>query len=144
MFFVYRSFFSLLFSYGLLLLANGLFNSLLGLRATLEGVTPSWLGFIIASYFLGLLLGGLLAGRIVASAGQYALAVLGDASLIPQFTATLLISGLVLQWPLGRLLDRIGRGWLMMLVPICICVSALGVIWALLCTRIYLVCCGLN
>jgi MFS family permease len=280
---VFRSIFSLLLSYGFLLLANGLFNSLLGLRATLEGVSTSWLGFIMASYFLGLLLGGLFAGRVVASVGHirafavfaslmstmallhplflevshwmllrlvsgfcmaglimvteswlneatpshqrgavlssymmvnylaagsgqfllnlgdvgefqlfslasiifslalipvlltkqsapiigtdsklsfgllvqvgplailgvfiagasnasvhafapvYALEVLGDASLIPQFTATLLISGLVLQWPLGRLSDRIGRGWLMMLVPACIAVSAVGVIWA--------------
>jgi len=280
---VFRSIFSLLLSYGLLLLANGLFNSLLGLRATLEGVSTSWLGFIMASYFLGLLLGGLFAGRIVARVGHirafavfaslmsttallhplflevnywmllrlvsgfcmagliivteswlndatpshqrggvlssymmvnymaagcgqfllnvgdvgqfelfslasiifslalipvlltkqsaptiaadsklsfdllaqvgplamlgvfvagasnasvhafapvYALEVLGDTRLIPQFTATLLISGLLLQWPLGRLSDRIGRGWLMMFVPICISISAIFVILA--------------
>lgn len=280
---VFRSIFSLLLSYGFLLLANGLFNSLLGLRAKLEGITTSWLGFIMASYFLGLLLGGLFAGRIVARVGHirafavfasimsttallhplflevshwmllrlisgfcmaglimvteswlneatpshqrggvlstymmvnymaagcgqfllnvgdigqfqlfslasiifslalipvlltkqsaptiatdsklsfgllaqvgplailgvfvagasnasvhafapvYALEVLRDASLIPQFTATLLISGLVLQWPLGRLSDRIGRGWLMIFVPFCISISAVGVIWA--------------
>jgi len=280
---VFRSIFSLLLSYGFLLLANGLFNSLLGLRATLEGVSTSWLGFIMASYFLGLLMGGLFAGRIVARVGHirafavfaslmsttallhplfievsywmllrlvsgfcmagliivteswlndatpshqrgsvlssymmvnymaagcgqfllnmgdigqfqlfslasiifslalipvlltkqsapviaadsklsfgllaqvgplailgvfvagasnasvhafapvYALEVLGDARLIPQFTATLLISGLVLQWPLGRLSDKIGRGWLMMFVPICISISAVFVIWA--------------
>ena len=277
------SIFSLLLSYGLLLLANGLFNSLLGLRATLEGVSTSWLGFIMASYFLGLLLGGLFAGRIVARVGHirafavfaslmsttallhplflevnywmllrlvsgfcmagliivteswlndatpshqrggvlssymmvnymaagcgqfllnvgdvgqfelfslasiifslalipvlltkqsaptiaadsklsfdlmaqvgplamlgvfvagasnasvhafapvYALEVLGDTRSIPQFTATLLISGLLLQWPLGRLSDRIGRGWLMMFVPICISISAIFVILA--------------
>ena len=280
---VFRSKFSLLLSYGFLLLANGLFNSLLGLRAKLEGVTTSWLGFIMASYFLGLLLGGLFAVRIISRVGHirafavfaslmsatallhplflevshwmllrlisgfcmagliivteswlneatpshqrgsvlssymmvnymaagcgqfllnlgdvgqfelfslasiifslalipvlltkqsaptistnsklsfgllaqvgplailgvfvagasnasvhafapvYALSVLGDASLIPQFTATLLISGLLLQWPLGRLSDRVGRGWLMMLVPICISFSAVGVILA--------------
>ena len=280
---VFRSIFSLLLSYGLLLLANGLFNSLLGLRATLEGVSTSWLGFIMASYFLGLLLGGLFAGRIVTRVGHirafavfaslksttallhplflevsywmllrlisgfcmagliivteswfndatpshqrggvlssymmvnymaagcgqfllnvgdvgqfelfsvasiifslalipvlltkqsaptiaadsklsfdllakvgplailgvfvagasnasvhafapvYALEVLGDTRLIPQFTATLLISGLLLQWPLGRLSDRIGRGWLMMFVPICISISAIFVILA--------------
>ena len=280
---VFRSIFSLLLSYGFLLLANGLFNSLLGLRATLEGVTTSWLGFIMASYFLGLLLGGLFAVRIIVRVGHirafavfaslmsatallhplflevshwmllrlisgfcmagliivteswlneatpshqrggvlssymmvnymaagcgqfllnlgdvgqfqlfslasiifslalspvlltkqsapiittssklsfglltqvgplailgvfvagasnasvhafapvYALQVLGDASLIPQFTATLLISGLVLQWPLGRLSDKIGRGWLMMFVPLCISVSAVAVLWA--------------
>lgn len=67
---VFRSIFSLLLSYGFLLLANGLFNSLLGLRAKLEGVTTSWLGFIMASYFVGLLLGGLFAGRIVARVGH--------------------------------------------------------------------------
>ena len=280
---VFRSIFSLLLSYGFLLLANGLFNSLLGLRATLEGVNTSWLGFIMASYFLGLLLGGLFAVRIITRVGHirafavfaslmsttallhplflevsqwmllrfisgfcmagliivteswlneatpshqrggvlssymmvnymaagcgqfllnlgdvgqfqlfslasiifslalipvlltkqsapiittssklsfgllsqvgplailgvfvagasnasvhafapvYALEVFCDANLIPQFTATLLISGLVLQWPLGRLSDKVGRGWLMMFVPLCISVSALGVLWA--------------
>ena len=67
---VFRSISSLLLSYGFLLLANGLFNSLLGLRATLEGVTTGWLGFIMASYFLCLLLCGLFAGRIVARVGH--------------------------------------------------------------------------
>ncbi len=277
---IFRSIFSLLLSYGFLLLANGLFNSLLGLRAKLEGVSTSWLGFIMASYFVGLLLGGLFAGRVVARVGHirafavfasimsatallhpmflevshwmflrlisgfcmagliivteswlneatpshqrgavlssymmvnymaagcgqfllnlgdigqfqlfslasiifslalipvlltrhaapkidthsklslsllrqvgplailgvfiagasnasvhafapvYALEVLGDASLIPRFTATLLVSGLLLQWPLGRLSDRVGRGWLMISVPFCIALSALGV-----------------
>lgn len=281
MFSILRSISSLLLSYGLLLLANGLFNSLLGLRARLEGVSTSWLGFIMASYFFGLLLGGLFAGRIVARVGHirafavfaslmsatallhplflevsqwmllrlisgfcmaglimvteswlneatpshqrgsilasymmvnymaagsgqfllnlgdvgqfqlfslasiifslalipvlltrqaapkietnsklslklirqvgplailgvfiagvsnasvhafapvYAIEILGDASLVPQFTATILVSGLLLQWPLGRLSDRVGRGWLMILVPCCIALSAVGVI----------------
>jgi len=79
---------------------------------------------------LGVFVAGASNASVHAFAPVYALEVLGDARLIPQFTATLLISGLVLQWPLGRLSDKIGRGWLMMFVPICISISAVFVIWA--------------
>ena len=101
---VFRSIFSLLLSYGFLLLANGLFNSLLGLRATLEGVNTSWLGFIMASYFLGLLLGGLFAVRIITRVGHIrAFAVF--ASLM---STTALLHPLFLevsQWMLLRLIS---------------------------------------
>ena len=53
--------FSLLLSYGLLLLANGLFSTLLGVRTQVEGFSATLVGFIVASYFGGLLLGGLFA-----------------------------------------------------------------------------------
>jgi len=62
--------FSLLLSYGLLLLANGLFSTLLGVRTQVEGFSTDLVGFIVASYFLGLLLGGLFAGRVVARVGH--------------------------------------------------------------------------
>ena len=79
---------------------------------------------------LGVFVAGASNASVHAFAPVYALEVLGDTRLIPQFTATLLISGLLLQWPLGRLSDRIGRGWLMMFVPICISISAIFVILA--------------
>ncbi|MBL6933126.1 MAG: MFS transporter [Rhodospirillales bacterium] len=65
-----RSIASLLLSYGLLLLANGLFGTLLGLRSKLEGFSTETTGFIMAGYFVGLLLGALYAVRVVAAVGH--------------------------------------------------------------------------
>jgi len=62
--------FSLLLSYGLLLLANGLFSTLLGVRTQVEGFPTDMVGFIVASYFFGLLCGGVFAGRIVSRVGH--------------------------------------------------------------------------
>ncbi len=61
---------SILFSYGLLLLANGLFASLLGVRTQVEGFSPNLVGFIVAAYFSGLLLGGLFAAQVVTRVGH--------------------------------------------------------------------------
>ncbi|MCP4331942.1 MAG: MFS transporter [Gammaproteobacteria bacterium] len=61
---------SLLLSYGLLLLANGLFSTLLGVRTQVEGFSATTVGFIVAAYFSGLLLGGLFAGRVVTRVGH--------------------------------------------------------------------------
>jgi len=61
---------SLLLSYGLLLLANGLFSTLLGVRTQVEGFSATLVGFIVAAYFFGLLLGGLFAGRVVTRVGH--------------------------------------------------------------------------
>ena len=65
-----RSVFSLLLSYGLLLLANGLFGTLLGVRSRIEGFGTEVVGLIMAAYFLGLLLGALRAGMVVAAVGH--------------------------------------------------------------------------
>ncbi len=61
---------SILLSYGLLLLANGLFSTLLGVRTQVEGFSSTLVGFIVASYFSGLLLGGLFASRVVIRVGH--------------------------------------------------------------------------
>ena len=61
---------SILFSYGLLLLANGLFATLLGVRTQVEGFSPNLVGFIVAAYFSGLLLGGMFADRVVIRVGH--------------------------------------------------------------------------
>jgi MFS family permease len=61
---------ALLFSYGLLLFANGLFSTLLGVRTQVEGFSPNIVGFIVAAYFSGLLLGGLFAARVVIRVGH--------------------------------------------------------------------------
>jgi MFS family permease len=61
---------SILFSYGLLLLANGLFATLLGVRTQVEGFSAGLTGFIVAAYFSGLLLGGLFASGVVTRVGH--------------------------------------------------------------------------
>jgi len=61
---------SLLLSYGLLLLANGLFSTLLAVRTQVEGFSATLVGFIVAAYFSGLLFGGLFAGRVVTRVGH--------------------------------------------------------------------------
>ena len=65
-----RSVFSLLLSYGLLLFANGMFGTLLGVRSQIEGFSTQIIGLIMAAYFLGLLQGALRAGMIVSAVGH--------------------------------------------------------------------------
>ena len=65
-----RSVFSLLLSYGLLLLANGFFGTLLGVRSKIEGFETEIVGLIMAAYFLGLLQGALRAVNVVAAVGH--------------------------------------------------------------------------
>jgi len=61
---------SLLTSYGLLMLANAMFGTLLGLRSKYEGFSTEITGVIMAAFFVGMLVGANYAVRIVASAGH--------------------------------------------------------------------------
>ena len=61
---------ALLSSYGLLLVANGLFGTLIGLRTKLEEFPTAVIGLIVAAYFVGLLAGGIQAVRVVAAVGH--------------------------------------------------------------------------
>ena len=61
---------ALLSSYGLLLLANGLFGTLIGLRTQIESFSTAVTGLIVAAYFLGLFAGGIQAVRVVAAVGH--------------------------------------------------------------------------
>ena len=61
---------SLLLSYGFLLLANGLFGTLLGVRTQIEGFSTEIVGVIMAGYFIGLLAGARFAVRVVAAVGH--------------------------------------------------------------------------
>ena len=47
------SVFSLLASYGLLMVGNGLFGTLIGIRTKIEGFSTEVVGLIVAAYFLG-------------------------------------------------------------------------------------------
>ena len=61
---------ALLSSYGLLLLANGMFGTLIGLRTQIEHFSTATAGLIVAAYFVGLLAGGIQAVRVVAAVGH--------------------------------------------------------------------------
>ncbi|MGI9334108.1 MAG: MFS transporter [Gammaproteobacteria bacterium] len=61
---------ALLASYALLLLGNGLFNTLLGVRGHLEGFTSDTMGVVMSGHFVGLAIGSMLAVRVVSSAGH--------------------------------------------------------------------------
>lgn len=61
---------SLLAGHGMLLLGNGLFGTLLGVRTTLEGFATETTGVIMAGYFIGILLAALSATRVVISVGH--------------------------------------------------------------------------
>ena len=65
-----RAVFALLLSYGLLLMANGLFGTLLGVRATIEGFSTQITGVIMSGHFIGLFVGGVMAIRVVAGVGH--------------------------------------------------------------------------
>jgi len=84
---------SILLSYGLLLLANGLFQTLLGVRTQVEGFSPNLVGFIVAAYFTGLLLGGMFADYVVIRAGHirsfaaFASLMSASALLLPIFVS---------------------------------------------------------
>ncbi|MAI46690.1 MAG: MFS transporter [Hyphomicrobiaceae bacterium TMED74] len=54
----------------MLLLANGMFGTLLGLRSKHEGFSTEMIGFIMAGYSLGLLLGALFAVRVITQVGH--------------------------------------------------------------------------
>ena len=62
--------FSLFLSYGVLLMANGLFSTLLGVRSRLEGFDPQVTGLIMGAYFAGLLGGALTGAHVVNRVGS--------------------------------------------------------------------------
>ena len=66
----YRSLLSLLSSYGILLVANGLFGTIISLRSKAEAFPDSVIGIVLAGYFAGLLLSSFYAARFVAAVGH--------------------------------------------------------------------------
>jgi len=70
MFAAIRSFCALLSGYGLLILANGLFTTLLSLRIKTEGYSTSVVGLLMAGYFLGMFLGARYASRVIRRIGH--------------------------------------------------------------------------
>lgn len=77
---------ALLLGMAIIMLGNGLQGTLLGLRATLEGFPTTVTGFVMTGYFVGFLLGSIIAPRIVQRVGHIrvfaALASLASASVL--------------------------------------------------------------
>ncbi len=65
-----KSISSLLLSYGMLLLGNGMIGTLLGIRSRLEEFSMEITGVIMAGFSVGLLMGALYAVRVVADVGH--------------------------------------------------------------------------
>ncbi|MEQ8516649.1 MAG: MFS transporter, partial [Chromatocurvus sp.] len=61
---------SLLTSVALLLLGNGLLNTLLALRGAGEGYSTSLLGFVLSGYFFGFICGTWVSGRLIRRIGH--------------------------------------------------------------------------
>jgi len=65
-----KSISSLLLSFGMLMLGNAMMGMLLGLRSRLEGFSTEITGFVMSGFFVGMLLGGLFAVRVIAVVGH--------------------------------------------------------------------------
>ncbi len=64
------AFFSLYLATLILLLSSGLFNTYLGLRLTAMSVSEVWVGAMIASYYMGLVVGARFGHRIIIRVGH--------------------------------------------------------------------------
>lgn len=93
---VLSSIFSLLLSYGLLMLANGMFNTLLSLRSQMEGFSTGTTGFVMAGSFVGMLIGAVYAVRLIAAVGHIrAFAALASIMSVAVLTHLLLTDPIV-------------------------------------------------
>jgi len=72
----------------LMLIGTGLFNTYMGLRLTSQSVSEIWVGALIASYYLGLVLGARLGHRLIIRVGHIrayvACAALGTVMVLAQ------------------------------------------------------------
>lgn len=64
------AFFSLYLATLILLLSSGMFNTYLGLRLTAQSVSEIWVGAMIASYYLGLVVGARFGHRLIIRVGH--------------------------------------------------------------------------
>lgn len=66
----YHSIASLLSSYGLLLVANGLFGTIVSIRSKTEAFSDTTIGIVLACYFAGMLLSTFFAAKVVSIIGH--------------------------------------------------------------------------
>src|SRR5690625_5027807 len=64
------AFFSLYLATLVLLMGSGLFNTYMGLRLTAESVAESWVGALIAVYYLGLVFGARRGHKLIIGVGH--------------------------------------------------------------------------
>lgn len=106
---------ALFISFGLLCLAHGLQNTLLGVRATLEQF-PDWLiGLMMSSYFIGLLISTFITPHIINRVGQ----IRTFAACASIFSATSLLHVLVIDpyaWILFRILHGLSMASLFIVI----------------------------
>ena len=103
-----KSISSLLLSFGLLLMGNGMMGTLLGLRSRIEGFSTEITGFIMAGFFVGMLTGALLAVRVIAAVGH----VRAFAAFASVMSIAVLAHLLVID-PLAWFLLRVAAGFCM-------------------------------
>lgn len=94
---------TLLVSVSLLLLGNGLLNTVLVLRARLEGFDEMMIGLVMSCYFLGFLLGTLAAPRMIRRIGHIR-AFAFCAAVLSCITLAYLLLPDVLSWMLLRVI----------------------------------------
>ncbi|MEZ5858706.1 MAG: hypothetical protein R3D28_06825 [Geminicoccaceae bacterium] len=70
MLFTIRSNWALLLGIGLLMLGHGLQNTLLGVRASIEGFPTSVTGIVMSGYSIGFLVSAIVTPRLVAHVGH--------------------------------------------------------------------------
>lgn len=66
----YRSIFALLLSYGLLLVANGLFGTIVSLGTKQQNFSASIIGVVLSAYYLGLLVSSFFAVKVIFRIGH--------------------------------------------------------------------------
>lgn len=66
----YRSIFALLLSYGLLLVANGLFGTIVSLGTKQQNFSESIIGIVLSAYYLGLLVSSFFAVKVIFRIGH--------------------------------------------------------------------------
>ena len=98
-----RASWALLVGVGFIMLGNGLQNTLLGLRATMEGFPIFTTGIMMSGYFVGIFVGSILAPRLVQRVGHIRV----FAALASMASIAILVHGLYIHpitWTLMRLL----------------------------------------
>ena len=70
MLFVVKNSWALLFGMFLLMLGNGLQGTLLGVRGSIEGMSPQTMSWVMTGYFVGFLFGSQLAPNMIRRVGH--------------------------------------------------------------------------
>ncbi|MEM7194691.1 MAG: MFS transporter [Pseudomonadota bacterium] len=101
-----RAAWALFIGVGFIMIGNGLQGTLLGLRASLEGFSTFTTGIMMSGYFVGILLGSILAPRLVSRVGH--IRVFG--ALASAASISILVHGLLVNpatWFMMRLVTGI-------------------------------------